>query len=255
MILPPMSSSATVGAARLRRGSLIALTLLGLPLAACSNVDRTVATSAVPVDYHQRHPIALVDARQALDVFFVSAAGRLDYRQRHDVEAFAADYLAHGEGLIRVQVPRGPLDGRAADATLGAIRHVLAASGVKGDIEVGSYRVTDASLASVLRVSFVKLQARLASRCGDWPGDLGSGSSLDGWDNRSYYNFGCANQQTLAAQVDDPRDLIRPRAEDPGDVQMRTRAIGDLRGTPALNGQDPSTRFTQSALVPIGGGQ
>ncbi len=111
---------------------------------------------------------------------------------------------------------------------------------MKGDIEVGSYQVTDARLASVLRLSFVKLQAKAATRCGDWPEDLGLGTSLDGWENRTYYNFGCATQQTLAAQLDDPRDLVRPRAEDPSDVQMRTRAIGDIRGNPALLiGPDP----------------
>ena len=225
--------------------------LLGV-LAGCSNVDRTVATSAIPVDYHQRHPVALVNARQSLDIFFVGATNRLDYRQKHDVEAFAADYLAHGESLIRVQVPRGSVDGHAADATLAALRHALAASGVKGDIEVGSYQVTDARLASVLRMSFVKLQAKAATHCGDWPDDLGSGSSLDGWENRTYYNLGCASQQTLAAQMDDPRDLIRPRAEDPSDVQMRTRAIGDIRGNPVLVGQDPSTTWSSSALTRIG---
>ena len=234
----------------LARGAA-ALMLLG-GLAGCSNVDRTVATSAIPVDYHQRHPVALVNARQSLDIFLIGAVGKLDYRQKHDVEAFAADYLAHGEGLLRVLVPRGSVDGRAADATLGALRHLLAASGVKGDIEVGSYQVTDARLASVLRMSFVKLQAKAATHCGDWPDDLGSGSSLDGWENRTYYNLGCASQQTLAAQMDDPRDLIRPRAEDPSDVQMRTRAIGDIRGNPVLVGQDPSTTWSSSALTRIG---
>ncbi len=235
--------------------AVAALLLLGLPVAGCSNVDRTVATSAIPVDYHQRHPIVLGNARQALDIFLVSDNNRLDYRQRHDVEAFSADYLANGRGRIQVQMPRGAIDGRAAEATLSAVRRALAASGVKGDIEVGSYRVADPRLASVLRLSFVKLQARVAGHCGDWPDDLGPGANTNEWENRPYYNLGCASQQTLAAQVDDPRDLVRPRAEEPGDVQMRTRAIGDLRGNPVLNGQDPSTTFTQSKLIPIGGTQ
>ena len=240
---PPVQRPSARGAA--------ALMLLGM-LAGCSNVDRTVATSAIPVDYHQRHPVALVNARQSLDIFLTGATNRLDYRQKHDVEAFAADYLAHGEGLVRVLVPRGNIDGRAADVTLAALRHLLAASGVKGDIEVGSYQVTDARLASVLRMSFVKLQAKAATHCGDWPDDLGSGSSLDGWENRTYYNLGCASQQTLAAQMDDPRDLIRPRADDPSDVQMRTRAIGDIRGNPVLLGEDPSTTWTSTELNRIG---
>jgi len=235
--------------------AVAALLLLGLPIAGCSHVDRAVATSAIPADYHQRHPVALVDARQSLDIFLVGASGGLDYRQKHDLEAFSADYLAHGEGRVQILLPRGPVDGRAAESTLTVVRRALAASGVKGDIEVGSYRIADPRVASVIRLSFLKLQARVADRCGDWPDDLGPGTNTKEWENRSYYNLGCANQQTLAAQIDDPRDLVRPRAEEPGDVQMRTRAIGDLRGNPVLNGQDPSTTFTQSKLVPIGGTQ
>ncbi len=252
-VRPMIPASAARPASQAAALRLAALLMLGLSAAGCSHVDRAVATSAIPADYHQRHPVALVDARQSLDIFLVGARGGLDYRQKHDLEAFSADYLAHGEGRIQMLVPRGPVDGRAAESTLTLVRRALAGSGVKGDIEVGSYRVADPHLASVLRLSYVKLQARAASHCGDWPDDLGSGSSLDGWENRTYYNLGCASQQTLAAQVDDPRDLVRPRAEDPSDVQMRTRAIEDIRGTPgAPLGQDPSTSWGSTSLNRIG---
>lgn len=225
-------------------GTLAVVLAIALSTAACSHVDRAVATSAIPADYHQRHPVALVNARQSLDIFLLGVGSQLDYRQKHDVEAFSADYLAHGEGLVRVLVPRGPAVERGADSTLTVVRRALAASGVKGNIEVGYYRAADPNLAAVLRLSFVKLQARAAAHCGEWPQDLNSGSSLDGWENRTYYNFGCASQQTLAAQLDDPRDLVRPRADDPSDVQMRTRSIQDLRGVNgAPVGQDPSTTW------------
>ena len=240
MSLPETTDDPVARSAR-ALGMLAALLALALPMAACSNVDRAVATSAIPADYHQRHPVALVNARQSLDIFLLGSGPQFDYRQKHDIEAFAADYLAHGEGLIRALVPRGPSDA-AAEATLKAVQRALAASGVKGNIEVGSYTAPDVKLASVLRISFVKLQAQASSHCGDWPDDLGSGSSLDTWDNRTYYNLGCATQQTLAAQMDDPRDLVRPRAEDPSDVQMRTRPIQLLRGSqPAPVSQDPTT--------------
>ena len=230
-----------------------ALLALLLPTAGCSNVDRAVATAAIPPDYHQRHPIALVNGRRSLDVFLLGNADRLDGRQKDDLATFSASYLAQGEGRIQVLAPRGAVDGRAVEATLTAVRRGLAGAGVKGDIEVGSYPVADARLAAVVRLSFVELQARAATRCGEWPADIAAGSTLDNWENRPYGNFGCATQATLAAQVDDPRDLVRPRAEQPGDVLMRTRAIGDLRGNPALKGVDPSTAWTQSSLVPIGG--
>ncbi len=231
-----------------RRGPFVACLLLAAaPLAGCSNVDRTVATSAIPGDFHQRHPIVLANARQTLDIFPVGRSGALDFRQGRDIDSFAADYRVHGDGLILAQLPMGAVDGRAAQATLTAIRRALAAAGVKGDIAVGSYRIADPALASPVRLSFTKLQARLASRCGEWPDDLGSGSNLNTWDNRTYYNFGCANQQTLAAQIDDPRDLVRPRAEDPSDVQTRTRAITAIRA-----GTDPGTSWAGASAPLIG---
>ena len=50
----------------------------------------------------------------------------------------------------------------------------------------------------------------------------------------------------LAAQVADPRDLTQGRAIDPPDVQMRMRAIGDVR-----NGADPGTNW-KIQITPIG---
>ena len=226
-----------------------------LAVGGCSHVDRAVATSPIPIDYHQRHPVVLENTRQSLDIFLDGPAGRLDYRQKHDVEAFAADFQAHAGSRIRVLVPRGGVDQQAADATLAAVRRELASAGVKGSIEVGSFQVGSSRQASALRMSFVKLQTGLAHPCGDWPDDLGPGPNLEDWENRPWYNLGCANQGTLAAQVDDPRDLVRPRAEEPGDVVMRTRPIQDLRGSNAPQSQDPSTTWTQSKLIPIGGNQ
>lgn len=251
-----MSSSPIITAsATLRAGRRVAaLALLSLVFAGCSKVDRTVTTSAVAVDYHERHPILLANGVHSLDVFLIAQGEQFDYRQKQDIIAFSSTYLAQGQGRIRVMVPRGQVDEHAAEATLTAVRRGLASAGVKGDIDVGSYRVADARLASVLRLSFVELQARAAHHCGDWPEDLGAGSTLEGGENRPYYNLGCASQQTFAAQVADPRDLVRPRAEEPGDVQMRTRAIGNLRGTPLLRGSDPGTNWSQATLTTIGGG-
>ena len=80
-----------------------------------------------------------------------------------------------------------------------------------------------------------------SSKCGEWPADIASGSSAEGWQNRPYYNLGCATQSNLAAQVADPVDLVRPRQEDPSDVAMRTRAISAVR-----TGADPGTSWSLS---------
>jgi pilus assembly protein CpaD len=90
----------------------------------------------------------------------------------------------------------------------------------------------------------------VANKCGEWPQDLASGSSFDGWRNESYWNFGCATQSTLSAQIDDPRDLASPRGEQPSDIEMRMRPIRKLR-----EGVDPSTnwRLQGTTISGVGG--
>ena len=233
------------------RSRVLALCLLALtgPLAGCSSVDRAVATSPVPDDFHLRHPVVLANARRSLDIFLDGHSDRLDERQKRDVQFFAADYKTNGQGRIQALLPRGAVDSRAVEATLASVRRVLVQSGVQGEMEVGSYPAGNPKLASTVHLSFLKLQAKLASRCGEWPDDLASAGTLNGWDNRTYYNFGCSTQQTLASQVEDPRDLVRPRVEDPGDVVMRTRAIGNIR-----TGVDPGTNWsiTNDSITTIG---
>ena len=241
------------------RSLALAAVLLGGPLAACSTVDRTVPTASVPADYHQRHPVVLANEPTFLDVFPIGPDGRLDRRTLHQLDAFAADYRQTGQGAVLIGAPADdPVSRAATERTVRAVRAALAGFGVHGPISVARYPVDDPRLASPLHLSYVKMQARVASRCGDWPDDLNAGATLHGWENRSYYNLGCASAKTLTAQIDDPRDLINPRAEDPTDVQLRTRAIGLLRGTPgAGTGQDPGTEWRGSALspiVPVGGG-
>ena len=223
-----------------RAGALVAaFAAIGLGAAGCSRLDRVATGSIVPDDYRQRHPVVLANAPLTLDVFLVGHNGALDRRQSADVASFAQDYAASGQGVITALLPQAAGQEASAHATLAAIRATIVAAGVKGYLNVGSYAVQDATLAAPVRLSFSKLEARIATNCGDWPADLASGSTTKGWENRPYYNLGCSTQKALAAQVNDPRDLVRPRTEDPSDVQLRTRAIGNVR-----RGFDPGTFWT-----------
>lgn len=228
----------------------LAVVLLAGPLAACSTVDRTVPTASVPADYHQRHPVVLANEPTFLDVFPIGPDGRLDRRTLHQLDAFVADYQQNGQSAVVIGAPADdPVSRAATERTVRAVRAALAQFGVHGAISVARYPVVDPRLTSPLHVSYVKMQARVASRCGDWPDDLNAGATLHGWENRSYYNLGCASSKTFAAQIDDPRDLIAPRAEDPTDVKLRTRAIGLLR-----TGTDPSTSWPPpSSIITVGG--
>ena len=118
---------------------------------------------------------------------------------------------------------------------------------VTASISAGSYPAPDPRAMSPIRLSFRAVRARVSHRCGEWPLDLASASSLEAWDNRPYWNLGCSYQNMIATQLDDPRDLEAPRASTPSDVQMRTRAIGDARqGSSAGGGAGKSTAGASS---------
>jgi pilus assembly protein CpaD len=227
--------------------------ILALPLAACSGPDRIVTGSIVPDDYRQRHPIVIAEAPNTLDVFVAGSngGGNVDSRTREQVRGFAERYRSQGRGQITLLFPRDTPNDAAIRAALPSIRRALVEGGARGSIAVASYRVIDNTLAAPVRLTYVGLKATVGSQCGQWPSDLASGSTMQGWENRQWWNFGCATQSTLAAQIDDPRDLVAARAESPSDVGLRTRAIGALR-----QGTDPSTSWAvkNTAIGNIGGG-
>ncbi|MFC7397667.1 CpaD family pilus assembly protein [Chelatococcus sp. GCM10030263] len=237
------------GRKRREGGSRLALlVLLGVGLSSCGS-NRVVTSSTFPYDYRERHPIEITDKPEALDVFVTN--GNLGHRQVDDVRAFAASYLRHGKSRILAFVPADTGQEAAVRNTLAAARRVLAASGIRSsDVMVSGYHPGDANLAPVVRLSFIRLGAKVAGSCGKWPQDLASGSSTDGWKNRPYWNLGCASQANLAAQVADPLDLVRPRPEGPIDTQKRLGAIEKLR-----KGQDPSTQYNDAMSIENGVGQ
>jgi pilus assembly protein CpaD len=218
-------------------------------LAGCG-VPYASSNPVFPGGFEQRHPIVVAAAPANLDLYPVG--GRLDERSRANVRAFADRYRRYGSGVVMIQTPVGTNPNSIA---VYEVRRALVAAGVRGRIAVGDYLPTNDGSAPPVRVSFTGLKAIVPTPCGQWPEDLASGSSVEGWKNEPYSNFGCGTQSTIAAQVDDPRDFVQPRELGPSDVVMRTRAIELLRGEDGVrNGQDPSTDWKNAVLTPIGGG-
>jgi pilus assembly protein CpaD len=199
---------------------------------------------AFPGDFQERHPIVLAAAPTSIEVYPVG--GVLDARSRADIDAFAKRFGHYGAGAVRIETPVGA---NPNSIPVYEVRRALVAAGVKGRITVGVYSPPTDGAAPPVRVSFMGLKARVPTPCGQWPEDLASGSSVEGWKNEPYSNFGCATQSTIAAQVDDPRDFVQPRELGSSDVLMRTRAIEAVR-----DGKDPGTDWKNAVLTPIGGG-
>jgi len=223
---------------------------LGIAVAAaCAlsgcGIDYASTAPVFPGDYRERHPIVIASAPTSLDIYPIG--GALDGRSVANIRAFVERYRQFGAGVMTILAPAGTAPNSKA---VYEVRRALADAGLRGKVAFGAYALFDKGAAAPIRLSFTGVKAVVPTACGQWPEDLASGSSLEGWKNESYSNFGCATQSMIAAQVDDPRDFVQPRALGPSDVAMRTRAIEDVR-----KGQDPGTQWKDTVLTPIGGQQ
>ena len=77
-----------------------------------------------------------------------------------------------------------------------------------------------------------------AGPCGLWPDDLGPSYETKHYENKQYYNFGCASQRNLAAMVAEPTDIVQPRAEGPTYNAKRTFGVDKWR-----KGEGPATAY------------
>jgi pilus assembly protein CpaD len=147
-------------------------------------------------------------------VFVGHGRGGLSPSQRADVIGLARTWGREGTGTIVADVPIDTPNAPAAAATFREIRGVLEAGGVPSrGITLHRYRPDDPQFFAAIRLSYPRITA-VAGPCGLWPADLGpSIENPSYFENKPYYNFGCASQRNLAAMIDNPADLEQPRSE------------------------------------------
>ena len=206
-----------------------ALVGLAVVLGACTHTDE-VLTASVPDDYRQRHPIVIQEADRSVVIFVGHARGGLSASQRADVMGLAQTWLHEGTGAISADVPVDTANARVAADSFREVRALLAASGVPPrGIVVRHYRPEDPRQMATIRLNYPKISA-VAGPCGLWPEDLGpSIRNKSYFDNKDYYNYGCAYQRNMAAMVDNPSDLVQPRPETPAYTTRRTEAFEKYR--------------------------
>ena len=179
---------------------------------------------AIPNDYRQRHPIALKEGRRTVEVFVGTGRGGLTPRSAPRSLALRADLAARGDRRHHHR-RAGRHAERSAPPQDAAreIRSILAAAGVPPHaIEIRPYQPDDpARLAHhPAQLSEDDGGGRpVRPVAGRSRPDLRPGATIE---NRPYWNLGCATQRNLAAMVDNPADLVQPRAETPVYTARRT---------------------------------
>ncbi len=199
-------------------------------LGACTHTDDAVTTASIPDDYRMRHPIAIQEANQSIVVFVGQGRGGLNASQRADVMGLAQTWLHEGTGAISVDVPVDTANAQAAADSAREIQSLLTAAGVPPrGVVLRRYHPEDPRHMAAIRLSYPRISA-VAGPCGLWPEDLGPSIKNKGYfENKSYYNFGCAYQRNMAAMVDNPSDLAQPRPETPAYEPRRTIAFDKYR--------------------------
>ena len=186
--------------------------------------------ASVPDDYRLRHPIAVQEADRSIVVFVGRGRGGLSASQRADVMGLAQTWMREGTGAISIDVPVNTPNARAAAGFAardpGDLRRGRRAA-ARGQCPPVSPE--DPRHMAAIRLNYPKISA-VAGPCGLWPEDLGPSIHNKSWfENKPYYNFGCANQRNLAAMVDNPSDLVQPRPETPAYTPRRSIAFEKYR--------------------------
>ncbi|MDM9646947.1 CpaD family pilus assembly protein [Rhizobium sp. S163] len=202
---------------------IAAATIAAALLSGCASRD-DLTTGGIPDDYRQRHPIVVTEAEQSVDIPVASTDRRLNTAQRDVIRGFAQNYGSRATGPVYLLTPEGSPNSNAARQLRGQVRAELSARGIASSKIVNSSYVTlDAKDAAPIRLTFVGTTA-MTSQCGQWPKDM-----INDFSNQNYYNFGCATQNNLAAQIANPEDLVAPRGMTPIDATRRNAAIKEYR--------------------------
>ena len=230
-------------------GLAAALGLAGL--AGGCHSDQIVTGSIPPdISVSTLHPIVVREGYATLDLLPGGGPRGLTGREAADARAFAAEWHATGRGPIIVEVPVGGASDTLSRFALPAILTQLRAGGApRGAIQQVRYRADGPRHLAPVRLTFARLEAGLTRPCGQWPLGGGEGSIT----NEPYDNFGCAQQQNLAAMVADPEDLIRQRAETAAYAPRRQVVLDKyVQGQPTAS-TDPTS--AQSNIASVGSSQ
>ncbi len=199
--------------------------LAAVILSGCQTEPKSNAELLATHDYRYQHPIVISEAPEVLDLPIGKNTRNLRSPVTDVITSFAMESRRSGSGNVEILVPTGSANESAVHAVVRDIRGALSRGGVSGKhIATRTYRSSDPSADAPIRLSYARMKAT-TGECGAWPKNIGGGVG----ENTSYQNYGCATQANLAAMVENPSDLIAPRATTPSDQNRRAVVIEKYR--------------------------
>ena len=215
-----------------RAAGLIPLALVWA-LTGCSIAGPEIEDNYQPALHYERFPINVAKGTVKLEVSTRKAA--LSSDQEGAVRRFAQQAVYTRASEVVVQRPGG---GVASDAVAGRVTQILVAEGVppQAIVNVNNQGGKGAPVVVTFQRKFT-----VTSECGDWSDNLAKTGNND-----PAPNFGCAQQNNIAAIIANPEDLQTPAAETPSDPMRRYQVFVDYR-FPKSTATQPGA--TESAKV------
>jgi pilus assembly protein CpaD len=206
---------------------VLAVSLLALLLAGCKTLDEPGAHIAgyAIVDPSQRHPIMVSQQPATMNVQVARGSHGLTPAQREQVASFLERYRAAdaGNSKLVIGVPSGSANETAAVRAVGDIRAMIVGYGfLESNVAIEPYRDAHGAGAPI-RLAYLRYVAE-GPGCGQWPSNLAYDPR-----NLPHPNFGCAQQQNLAAQIANPADLLGPRTTETADAERRAVVVDKYR--------------------------
>jgi pilus assembly protein CpaD len=213
----------------------------GILVCGCQTDQQQIAgVPNAPFDYRQRHPITVTEAEHTMQLFIGANRASLTPSQRAQVLAFAQSWKSEATGGVLIDLPTGTVNEQASAGAMHEIQSILAATGVPPNaMMVRTYEAGQRSFATV-RITYPKITAQ-AGPCGLWPEDIGPSATARHFENQQDWNFGCSGQHNLAVMVENPEDLVQPRAETPAYTMRRTQVVDKYR-----QGQSTATQYPET---------
>ena len=199
--------------------------LLGLTaLGACASVPPPPEGMRPTSSAADLHRIQVTEGSERLEVPVSSSDVMLTPADRAQLQRFAGGYLRYGHGALVLSTPSGGANADAASILANETRRALVDAGVSYAAVAGSSYDASGRADAPIIVSFARYEAHAPECAPLWEQDLAHQSNNQPWES-----FGCATQANLAALVEDPADLLRPRAEDPRDSGRRDTVMDAYR--------------------------
>jgi pilus assembly protein CpaD len=214
-------------------------------LGACSTALTTAPAFSAGASHADSHIISVTQTAARLEVPVAHGDAALTPKARSDLRDFASAYLRYGHGSLILSTPSGSDNADAASAIAGQTRMALVEAGVSYDAVAGSTYDASGSTSAPLVVTFSRYEAHAPTCAPLYTQDLAHQSNNQPWDS-----FGCAMQANLAAEIEDPADLLQPRDAAPRDSDRRDTVMGHYRAGEVTHAtRDADERISISTSV------